>query len=731
MKKLCARLCCLVLLSAGPWLRAEEPPLTLVIEPQGQGEFDFNPSTGVATAANGVIVRYGTAYLSATKATLNQTTGEVQAEGNVHIEHDGQVWSGDQVTYNFKTRQLSTGQFRTGQRPFYIQGPGLDVNLTNRLYTTTNAVVTTDDYAEPTYTIHAKRIVVVPGRYIDAQNATFWLGKVPIFYLPSLHHSLEHHPNYWVLTPGYRSLFGPYLLTSYHQVWNEEFETALNLDERFKRGPGAGPDILWHSPAAGEGMLRYYYTYDDKPGRYPNTTTPIDNDRQRVWFSYQATLRTNLTVKAMLRYQSDPYVIRDFYESEYRENVQPNTFLEASQDWPNWNLNLEVQPRVNNFQETVERLPDLKLTGLRQAIGESPFYYETESSLGYFAHLFPDSQPGVTNPLPYEAFRADTYHKVVVPLTFFGWLNLTPRVGERLTYYSSATGAGATTDEAARAVFNTGAELNWKASRLWRDTHSDLLELNGLRHIIEPSINYAYIPNPTKSPNQLPQFDSDLPSYWLLPIEYPDNDNIDSIDSQNVFRFGLRNQLQTKRDEGLDNLLNWTMFTDWYLKPHTNQNTFSLFYNVVELKPRSWCTLTSLTRYDINNTLLREQTEAITLHPSSAWSVTLGQRYRQGGEFGGSDLGNNLLLSSLAYRFNENWSARTTFMFEARNGQLQELTCTLYRDMRSWTGALTFRYQLNSAGAPDYTVAFTFSLKAFPRYGLGKDVDRPSVLLGS
>ena len=76
--------------------------------------------------------------------------------------------------------------------------------------------------------------------------------------------------------------------------------------------------------------------------------------------------------------------------------------------------------------------------------------------------------------------------------------------------------------------------------------------MDGLRHIIEPSANYVFVPDPSTPPAQLPQFDSEQPSLMLLPVEFPDYNNIDSIDTQNVIRFGLRNTLQTKRDGQLD-----------------------------------------------------------------------------------------------------------------------------------------------------------------------------------
>jgi hypothetical protein len=62
---------------------------------------------------------------------------------------------------------------------------------------------------------------------------------------------------------------------------------------------------------------------------------------------------------------------------------------------------------------------------------------------------------------------------------------------------------------------------------------------------------------------------------------------------------------------------------------------------------------------------------------------------------------------------------------------MQEQLYSLYRDLRSWTAALTLRVN-QSAGQPtDVTVGLTLSLKAFPRYKLNSDSDRPGQLLGS
>jgi hypothetical protein len=516
----------------------------------------------------------------------------------------------------------------------------------------------------------------------------------------------------------------------------DELDGALHLDYRQRRGVGLGPDANFHLGRWGEGTLRYYYLHDDDPNASVSSlTNALPTNRQRVSLGYQATPFTDLSVRSMVRWQSDIAVSHDYFESDYRQNPQPSTFVEADKLWQNFSLDLYVQPRVNDFLETVERLPDLRLTGFRQQVFQTPIYYESESSAGYYERRFAESNalfaavgPFGTN--DYSAARADTYHQLLLPETFFGWLNVTPRVGGRFTYYSHATGPGATTDDIYRGVFNTGAEVSFKASRVWNGARSELFDVDGLRHIIEPSLNYVFVPTPNRAPPQLPQFDSELPSLRLLPLDFPDYNSIDSIDSQNVLRLGLRNKLQTKRNNDVENLLNCEVFTDWRIKPRPDQGTFADIYSDIDFKPRSWITLSSETRFGMDDRRWREANHTLTLSPDTRWSWVVGHRYLRSDPTLGRDSGNNTILSSLYYRFNENWAARLQHRFEARDGQLEEQYYTVYRDFRSWTAGLTFRVRESRIGPTDYGVALTVSLKALPRFKLGDDQNKPTLLLG-
>ena len=197
-----------------------------------------------------------------------------------------------------------------------------------------------------------------------------------------------------------------------------------------------------------------------------------------------------------------------------------------------------------------------------------------------------------------------------------------------------------------------------------------------------------------------------------------------------VLRLGLHNKVQTKRKEGIDNLVNWALFMDWRIDPRSNQGTFSDAFSDLDFKPRSWLTLSSEIRYDVEAGHLRMANHSATVTPNDVWSVSLGHRYFREDPAFGPLSGNNLIHSSLFYRFNENWAARMTHHFEARDGVLEEHFYTIYRDLRSWTSALTLRVREHRTGPTDVTVAVTFSLKAFPRFGLGRDRDKHSLLLG-
>src|SRR6266568_686754 len=93
-----------------------EQELGITIE-SANGRLDIDPTSGVYTITNGVIVTYGSVVLTADSASVNKTTGETSADGRVRIQMEDQLWAGEHIRYNFKTRQMSSDEYRTGKFP--------------------------------------------------------------------------------------------------------------------------------------------------------------------------------------------------------------------------------------------------------------------------------------------------------------------------------------------------------------------------------------------------------------------------------------------------------------------------------------------------------------------------------------------------------------------------------------------------------------------------------------
>src|SRR6185369_9121143 len=116
-------------------------------ETLGEGEVIVDLRTGDMTATNASRITYGPTVLVADWMKANRNTGDAVAEGHVILQREGQLWRGERLTYNFHTREITGKEFRTGQRPFFVEGRGLYTEPETNRYVMTNAYFTTDDHA--------------------------------------------------------------------------------------------------------------------------------------------------------------------------------------------------------------------------------------------------------------------------------------------------------------------------------------------------------------------------------------------------------------------------------------------------------------------------------------------------------------------------------------------------------------------------------------------------------
>src|SRR5204862_7540774 len=125
----------------------------------------------------------------------------------------------------------------------------------------------------------------------------------------------------------------------------------------------------------------------------------------------------------------------------------------------------------------------------------------------------------------------------------------------------------------------------------WENVQSRAFGLDGLMHVIQPFTNFSYVDENGANPTSILQFDRFEPSTQLRTIDFPQFTTIDSIDSWTVWRVGVRNKLETRRD---DQTITWleldTFFDVNFENPYDRTEESNLFNNP-RFPPLPWMSL--------------------------------------------------------------------------------------------------------------------------------------------
>lgn len=506
------------------------------------------------------------ASLQADKVVVNYKTGEIKATGNVLMVREGNRWEGQELVYNYKTREGSFGKSFMYFEPAYITAEKTERLSTNE-YRMTGVMMTTCAGDSPTVYARAKEVRVIDtkgpnGVVIKAKSVTFYVGPVPVFYMPYF----ERHLGAGLVNVvvGYGGDYGAFIKTRLTSHPTEWLTAESHFDVYSQRGLGLGQDFKWTTPSGG-GKLETYYINDSDP-QYdddaPAFNRLIDSQRYRVKLTDREQINTNTYFATKLNWLSDPGVIKDFFNEEYRNEANPENYAVVQHSAENYAASLRADHRLNDFYTTVERIPEMSYDWYRSRVGDSPFHFQSENNAAFLEHLNGETNiPPVILGDNYRSARMDTYNQLYLPLRFKEFFNVIPRAGYRGTWYSDTVSGGGNL----RNIFELGTLTSFKAYKTLTDKSG--FYGTGLRHIVEPYADYSWRPEPNLRPDDLYQFDS-----------------VDALDKQNEVRLGLRNLLQTKRgDKRIANFLDADVYTVYRFDHPPSERAFSNLVTDVEM----------------------------------------------------------------------------------------------------------------------------------------------------
>ena len=641
--------------------------------------------------------------IRADRITYYQEFSLADANGGVAISHDGGRLVANRMSFDSQENIFSVGILRTGQWPYYISGVSAGGTTEN-----TDIQRATIYYDEPSRfglsasSDEVRYVNEDDGEYVSVDGATFRIGRIPFFYLPSYRHYFSGAPYLLDINAGSDGDLGYYLQTTTLFPITSWLRAGANLDYYSKRGLLAGPTAQYVYNSSSQSIVGALSTgaIKDKGSQAERDVDTfgrqIRSRRNFMQWRHKHHIGERFTTTASASYWSDSDVIRDFRDDIFDENQRPDNFAEATYTGENWILSAFARFRPNNFQLVQERAPEVRFDLLPIPLSNSGAYHRASASYLQLNEDFDRIAPDIT--VEGESDRFDLTYRIERPVLLTNWLTLTPLAGVRLTQYENQQidplflgQLPATVDDSfRREIYELGFDLEARAYASY-PTLNKAWRIDGLRHLIHPALRYRYFSDP-EDVNGIAAIDRQVFDLKRPLLDLSDLRNVDQIAQSHLVRLGLENLFQTRtKTYGSRTLAELNFYQDIIFEKNLRydgdeDDVFNATWVELVLNPAPWLKFDLASRFKTESLTLEELRTRTTIKSGEIWELGLS-----------TDLLNkriNQYRLDYIYLINERYSFVTNLNFDANSNKFSIFRLGLQTQLSStWEllYAITFR----------------------------------------
>ena len=614
---------------------------------------------------------------------------EATATGNVSLNYRNLRLVGEELSYRVDEKEITSDTFMLGFPPIFAEGKGFS-GTPEKI----EVGEVTLYFQEPTalsLNVMAKAATIYPDDRIEASGVTFRIGDLPIFYLPRYTQRMEAPAVQLDGKIGYRNNLGAFFRSESLFPVSRDWKIGANIAAYTKRGFLIGPSIGWESEVpsnTGFSEFESGYIHDTGERGIDILGVPIDPDRYFLELTHKSRIRENLTINAQISAWSDSEVLRDFRPDLFRDNQQPDHFVEAVYRKNRIFISTFARFAANDFHPLSERLPEFRFDFVPSPLFKTGFYHSFNAG---YARLKRDDSFANAH---LESDRIDFHYSLQRPTKINQWLHFVPLFGGRSTHYVDTVGSQ---DTFTRNLGEIGLDAEIKAYAVW-EYRNERWGIDGLRHILRPIFRYRYLPGGGSGQSEVIPIDTGVFSTSLPPIDLGNIRGIDDLSDLNVIRFGLENLLQTRhQDYGSRNLVELNFYQDLLFSAEPGERNWSDFFTQLSLTPIHWLQFDLFNRINPEALSFQETRTRLTLNDSDIWTLSFSSNTLR-------DIIEQYEIDFL-YKLNERWIFRTRIRLDARKGEFTEQVYAIrHRLPGSWE--LEFQIALHEGSSREGNVNF-------------------------
>jgi LPS-assembly protein len=471
---------------------------------------EYLSRTKTYIAKGSVLLTLEDATLKADEMRLDNNTSDAIATGNVIYEDHESVMTADKMELNLKTKlgTVYNGYIFYKSQNFHIRSENIK-KVGDKSFYFNKATFTSCDGEIPSWHIEGENIETTQHESLSSWHTKLYIRNTPVFYTPYFWTPIIKDRLTGLLMPsfGYSSNNGQYYKQGFFWAIKENQDATLYLDYYSEKKLAEGLDYRYILDPETNGELWIYHARDNEPSR--------DLLEIKSYHNLQLQYNTSAYLKV--------HAVNEFDYYEALDSTSYKRFGLSS--WESNSYGFGSNERLKKYLES-----DLHLSKLFNG-GRTYFLAQARQSLEGGSGEIPQSLPEIgfiVNTFSWGPFSLNAAAKGVNfwrkdgqdglrfdlnPNFYFSYgklINITQKVGLRETAYFLDSPAV----NQYRSLLDLSTTLSTKLFRKYPS----------FVHIIEPSLEYAYIPQ--HETDNIPFFDS-----------------TDSIQHTSSFTYSLTNRI--------------------------------------------------------------------------------------------------------------------------------------------------------------------------------------------